>query len=128
MTDWIDLSTVASSVIGSLIAGVLLVSTVPFWWKWVKPDSAVRIGKKIFAFAVLLALVIGPPLILEYQERSSIPRFHPTLTEEEAKSAFLACEKESITATAQVTPPSDRSVARQKYRAACLIEKGFEWE
>lgn len=128
MTDWIDPSAIASSVIGSLIAGVLFLSTAPVWWKWVNLEGVAKIGRTILPVAVLLGLVILPGFVLNYLERSSIPRSHPTLTEEEAEAAFLACEKESITATAQVTPSSDRSVARQRYRAACLIEKGFEWE
>ncbi|MYH34879.1 MAG: hypothetical protein F4133_13885 [Gammaproteobacteria bacterium] len=131
MVEWLNPSTIASSVLGSIIAGVLLLTAAPIWWKWVKIADTARFGevvKTIIVVAVMVGALYGVFALLDYFERSSIPQHHPTLTEEEAEKAFMECEMESIKATAEITPLSERSAARQRYRAACLVNKGFDWE
>lgn len=82
MVEWLNPSTIASSVVGSIIAGVLLLTAAPIWWKWVKIADTAKFGEKV----------------------------------------------KTIKATAEITPLSERSAARQRYRAACLVNKGFEWD
>lgn len=126
-----ELSEILASVIGSSIVGVVLLGSAPLWWKrWVTFRETAEIWKKIkglAAGAFLLLIIVGLSLLLDYFERSSIPRYH-NLTAKEPAVAFSECETESITVTSSILSRSERNASRRRIRAACLIGKGFTWE
>ena len=124
MLDWFNLSTMLNSVIGSLIAGLLLLTTAPvWWWKWFKPGDTTKFRKGLLSFAGVLGFLI----LLVYLERSSIPPHHPTLSDKEAEAAFAECAMKSIEATAAIRGSGSRLAAQRRHEKACLIDKGFEW-
>lgn len=126
----IDFTAIVSSVIGSLIVGILLVTSAPLWWKkWV--SNVTKLKKALGGVAFFVFIIGGITLAilgLEYVETKSIPPHHPGLTNEEVQLAHAECEMKSIEASADIISRSERSWARQRYRAACLIERGFRWE
>ena len=126
----IDLTAIVSSVIGSLIVGILLVTSAPLWWrKWVSNVTKLKKALGVVAFIVVILGGIALAILgLDYIETKSIPPNHPGLTNEEVQLARAECEMKSIEASADILSRSERSWARQRYRAACLIEKGFRWE
>ena len=133
MSDWLDLSTVVSTAIGTFIAGLLLLRSAPLWWrKWIKPGDTPKVREAVRTFAgiaVLIGSFVGIFVVVtavtSYVESASTPRYHPTLTEDEATLAFSECEMQSVKATSDILQKSSRSVARSRYRKACLISKGF---
>ena len=126
MLDWFDLSTMLSSVLGSFIAGLLLLTAMPVWWKWLKPGDTTKLRKTIGAI-FFCAVVLGLLILSGYLGRNSIPLHHPTLSDKEAASAFFECEMKSIDITSAIQRRSSREAAKRRYRSACLIGKGFEW-
>ena len=126
MTEWLNTSVLVSSVLGSLVAGGLLLTAKPFWWKWVNNEAVSKGIKAWFPFAVLLFLLIGSVSYLNYINRSHIPPFHPSLTEEEAAAARSECMMKALEATAAIDIYG-RDRAAAQYYGACLASKGFEW-
>lgn len=130
MPEWLDLSTILNSALGSIIVGLLFLSSAPVWWTWLKLGDTTKLRKKVQSltvFAVLLGVLVPSGAVLDYFERTSIPPHHPTLTDKEAALAFSECEMKSVEATSVIISRSDRTAARHGYRAACLLSKGFEW-
>lgn len=125
MSGWLDWSTVVSTALGTVIAGALLLTSAPLWWrKWLDSVEAAKIkeaAKTLAVFGFLLALWLGASLLSAYFD--SAPRHHPTLTEKEKRMAFSECEMESVKATSDIS--RRRDYAQIKYRNACLISKGF---
>ena len=131
MSDWLNPSAIFASTLGSFVAGAVLLASAPVWWKWIKPEDTAKLRKKgqtILGLVVVVGFFWGNFKLLDYFERSSIPRLHPTLTAKEAVLARSECEKESIATTADISPRYSRIAERRRYRAACLISKGFEFE
>ena len=102
MTEWLNTSVLVSSVLGSLVAGGLLLTAKPLWWNWVTNEAVSKGIKAWFPFAVLLFLLIGSASYLNYVNRSHIPPFHPSLTEEEAAAARSECMMKALEATAAI--------------------------
>ena len=130
MTEWLNPSVLISSAIGSLFAGLVLLTTKPFWWKcWWKWVNTEAVSKGIKAWLPLMAVLLlffSPVFYINYVEKSNIPPFHPSLTEEEAAAARAECRMESIKATAALNM-YEREHTRVRYYGACLESKGFEW-
>ena len=130
MAEWLNASVLASSAVGSLIAGVLLISAKPIWWKWVNTE-AVRTGIKswlpfMLAFILFVGGIFGIASYMYYVERTNIPPSHPTLTEKQAAAARAECKMKAIEATATLDM-YQRDIAEARYYGACLASKGFEW-
>ncbi|MDE0360592.1 MAG: hypothetical protein OXI74_05430 [Rhodospirillaceae bacterium] len=80
----IDLPSILNSAFGSLLAGIVLLSSAPLWWKWLKRVEASSLKKKLEPAAIvggLLGLLLLLGSLLSYQEQSSIPRYHPDLSD-----------------------------------------------
>ena len=134
MTEWLNVSVLLSSALGSLVAGLILLTTTPFWWKWAKKwanteaaSRRIKAWLPFLAFAIILAaLFFGMNYFERSVEKSNIPPFHPSLTEEEAAAARSECKMRAIEATATLDIYGRHRAAAQYY-GACLESKGFEW-
>lgn len=135
MVDW---SIVLHSALGSLIIALLFISSAPLWWKRferlrsAETLSMIMDGLKgpLILGGILLFLVFLIVLMARidfYLEDTSIPKYHPTLTDEEAKLVFAECQGKSIEATATIRGKQSRDEAQRKHRAACLIRNGYRW-
>ena len=82
----------------------------------------------ITLIGVPVGIAFGASWLLAYSESTRTPYLHPGLTVEEATRAISTCEMRSVEATANIRSQSSRHTARVRYKAACLIEKGFRWE
>ena len=130
MFEWLNLSAIGNSIVGSLIVGLLFLSTSPIWWKWVKPENTTKLKdtlSKILFLCVLLGVLLLLGVFQWYIDEKSIPRYHPTLSSEEASLVLNECEMQSITATSDIQSSASRTTARQEYRKNCLLSKGFKW-
>ena len=126
MTEWLNASVLISSALGSLIAGVLLLTAKPVWWKWVNTE-AVSMGIKAWLpLIVFFLLLFAIGSCINYVERSKPSPFHPSLTKEEAAAARSECRMKAIEATAAMDI-YQRDRATRQYYDACLASKGFEW-
>ena len=126
----IDTTAILNSAIGSLAAGLLLVGSAPIWWRWWISHTGMlkRIVAWITLIGVPVGIVFGASWLLAYSESTRTPHLHPGLTVEEATRAISTCEMKSIETTTNIISQSSRHTARVRYKAACLIEKGFRWE
>ncbi len=126
MTEWLNASVLLSSALGSLIAGLILLTTTPFWWKWVNTEAVSRGIKAWWPLMAVVICLVALVSYMNYVERSNIPLFHPSLTDEEAAAARSECKMKAIEATAAMDI-YQRDRAAAQYYGACLASKGFEW-
>ena len=130
MSELLNLHTIVSSAIGSLIAGLILLGTAPVWWKWLHLENTAELKEKlksILFFVVLIGILILLMMLSSYFEARSIPQYYSELSNEEAKMAIAECELQSIEATSTINSRYDRNSARVRIRSTCLLSKGFEW-
>ena len=126
----IDLPTIVSSALGTAVVGILLLTSAPLWWRWLKRVELAGLRKNLIPMAVFAVLIGILAVMIEVDgcmETESIPSYHPTFTEEEIGKAFSECQMKSIEVTSEIKGRSSRTVARRNYRRACLWEKGFRF-
>lgn len=131
MSNLLDFSTIASSAIGSLIAGLLFLSSAPLWLKWIKSRDTTKLKgavKGVLVFSLIGAILVLCIWALDHMEKVRTPSYHPTLPDGEAAEAFLECDMESIEATASIISRSERNSSRIRHRANCLLIKGFKFD
>lgn len=141
MSDWLNLSSILNSFLGSLFVALIFLSTYPMWVKWLKKWLAAKsqqdtLIKKFFkdatplivSVSILLGLIYLEVIFWKNLEHQRTPTHHSTLTADEAKMAAYECEMKSVEATSEIRGANERNIARINYRSACLQSKGFQWE
>lgn len=131
----LDTAQIASSVIGSLIAGLVLLSAVPVWWRKVKNvnlSEDVRFMIRKISWSLAFVSIIGIAVAIFIAFRPAEPTYrltHPDMTDEEIEQNSIECEMKALELLAQMQGERNtiiRMRVHKRYYNLCLEDKGIK--
>lgn len=131
----LDTAQIASSVIGSLLAGLVLLSAVPVWWRKIKnvnlsEDTRFMIRKISWSLASVSIIGIVIAIFIAFRPEEPTYRLtHPDMTDEQIEQNSIECEMKALELLAQMQGERNtiiRMRVYKKYYRLCLADKGIK--